>query len=197
MSLAPYNMCLRLSIFLSLLNFVSPSLLHITELPEYKIASKGGFGGSVLGLSDFEYSLNRITKSSKSFCRSYRRSRLFFCSSGLYRLNSSSSVGWSHIVRAGPPTQITPPLYVNQCVLSVGQSVHNRWVANGATVCDLRFAPCDFCLRLVGRSVGPECRGKLTQRSSSTMFRVLTNAPPSWVPDVSVMPIGNARISKG
>ena len=40
-SLAPYNMCLRLSLFLSLLSFVSPSLLHITELPEYKIASRG------------------------------------------------------------------------------------------------------------------------------------------------------------
>lgn len=61
-----------------------------------------------------------------------------------------------------------------------------------SAICDLQFATCDFCLRLVGRSVGPECRGKLTQRSSLAMFRVLTNAPPSWVPDVSVMPIGNA-----
>ena len=64
-----------------------------------------------LGLSDLEYSLSLVTKSSNSCCRSTRRSRLRVWSSGLYFWKSSSSVGCTHLVRAGPPTQMAPPLF--------------------------------------------------------------------------------------
>lgn len=63
-----------------------------------------------LGLSDLEYSFNRVTKSSNSCCRSSRFSKLFFRSSGLYLDRSSSSVGVNHMVKAGPPTATTAPL---------------------------------------------------------------------------------------
>jgi len=47
----------------------------------------------ILGLSDFEYSFNFMTKLSKSCCFSARFSRLRFCNSGLYFINSASSLG--------------------------------------------------------------------------------------------------------
>lgn len=64
----------------------------------------------ILGLSLLEYSLSLPTKSSNSFCRSALLARLFFCRSGLYFLKSSSSVGETQYVSAGPPTMIAPPL---------------------------------------------------------------------------------------
>lgn len=69
----------------------------------------------VLGLSDLEYSFSLVTKSSNSCCRSWRRSRLFFCSSGLYLAKSSSSVGETYRTRAGPPQMMPPPLLGKGC----------------------------------------------------------------------------------
>lgn len=68
----------------------------------------------VLGLSDLEYSFSLVTNWSNSACVFSRFSRLLFCSSGLYRLNNSSSVGVTQIVNAGPPTQMAAPLLVYQ-----------------------------------------------------------------------------------
>lgn len=65
----------------------------------------------LLGLSDLEYAFSRLTKSSNSTCRSSRVSSLLFNKSGLYLDRNSSSVGVSHIVKAGPPTATAMPLH--------------------------------------------------------------------------------------
>lgn len=71
---------------------------------------RGGGGGHQLGLSDLEYSFSRVTNSSNSCSRSSRFSMLCLSRSGLYRERSSSSVGVSQYVNAGPPTLTTAPL---------------------------------------------------------------------------------------
>lgn len=63
-----------------------------------------------LGLSDLEYSLSCVTNWSNSCCLSSLPSKLLFKSSGLYLDLSSSSVGTSQNVSAGPPTLISVPL---------------------------------------------------------------------------------------
>ena len=63
-----------------------------------------------LGLSDLEYSLSRVTNWSNSCCLSSLPSRLLLSSSGLYLDRSSSSVGTSQKVSAGPPMLMTDPL---------------------------------------------------------------------------------------
>lgn len=80
----------------------------------------------ILGLSGFlAASFRLLTKSSNSFCRSSLRSRLFRWSSGLYFWKSCSSVGITHMVNAGPPTQMTAPLVRCQCLVLVGEVGRN------------------------------------------------------------------------
>ncbi|TQV93466.1 hypothetical protein IF1G_08044 [Cordyceps javanica] len=67
---------------------------------------------NVLGLSDFEYCLSFVTNSLNSASRSARPSMLLRSRSGLYRDRSSSSVGTTQYVSAGPPTLTPMPLFV-------------------------------------------------------------------------------------
>ncbi|KAH8171861.1 hypothetical protein LIA77_08628 [Sarocladium implicatum] len=81
----------------------------IFSLPSVKLQSSPKCE-NILCLSDLEYSFSIPTKSSNSCCRSSWFSRLRFRRSGLYRARSSSSVGVSHIVKAGPPIETSAPL---------------------------------------------------------------------------------------
>lgn len=97
-----------------------PLLVLLDDGPDYSVTlvsilhrktpSKRIFMWDQLGLSDLEYSFSFVTNSLNSCCLSSLPSKLLFRSSGLYLDLSSSSVGTTQYVSAGPPTLMIVPL---------------------------------------------------------------------------------------